>query len=690
MGLLEKALTYKKVINESGRETVMDRIAGPADTEFVSVTENSERDLLQLDDSDLTAVGVEGDLNQASHEEENLSVAETAEIADEIGLEDNDLNAEFTSSIENDNIDDQMLEEFALEGSRISNEIASPVEIKDETIDDSLISEEKSVESMVEESLVVESDFEKNIPTDEHVKDTRIEEMPQASEDISDQNQTIESENSDSEIIVEDAEMLGNFDDYLLLYETEKEINAADNLEDLFEIVLFNLMGQIGSTTSSLILPDSADESRWVMALSRGVTIDSKGLYFQSDEGFLKHLRDRPTIIDIDEFKETDGFIDDYHHFLSIDARYIAPIYYENRLLAAVILGDKVTVEDYSKEDKEFLTVVCRATGITLNNLTIKKKLQKEIEGLRESIKKYREVDWLQEQIKQEKSIDQVEVSLRHVLEELGILSFAVYRRSSSKDAYEPVFIEVEDFLGLKEARHTIPNRCNFSAHLARSESPVVIDDFKHANMLYEIFGDDAVEKMNLFRTYPFVISDSLEGFISIFRVMGKTVISDVDLKLKKIAGFVFDYLEHIDIKEHESDKFIDTLDVLYKKIEEVITNAEQLNIPVSMVMLSIKNYRRYYNLKGYEKGKDLIEEIEKIVKGRLSDHDFAIRFDRNKILLVLPGKDKHFTVPLANVIRNKIVDNFSDANIQLLVTFLTAQYPDDGNDINSLIDLIE
>jgi len=690
MGLLEKALTYKKEINESGRETVMDRIAGPADTEFANTAENSENGLLQLNDSDLTPVARVDDLDDGAEEKETFNIAEATDIADEIEIEENDLNAEFTSSIENDNIDDQMLEEFALEGNRISNEIVSPLEIKDEAIDDSSVSTEKVVDSMDDKSSVFETDIDITTENLENLKETAKEETPPPVIDVSDYEHDIENENADSGVISQDTEMIGNFDDYLLLYETEKEINVAENLEDLFEIVLFNLMGQIGSTTSSLILPDSTDESRWVMALSRGVTIDSKGLYFNSDEGFLKHLRDKPVIIDIDEYKEMDEFSDDYHHFLSIDARYIAPIHYENRLLAAVILGDKVTVEDYSKEDKEFITVVCRAAGITLNNLTVKKKLQNEIEGLRESIKKYKEIDWLQEQIKQEKSIDQVEVSLRHVLEELGILSFAVYRRSSSQDAYEPVFIEVEDFLGLKEARHTIPSRCNLSAHLARSESPVIIEDFKHANMLYEIFGDDAVDKMNLFRTYPFVISDSLEGFISIFRVMGKTVISDVDLKLKKISGFIFDYLEHIDVKEHESDKFIDTLDVLYKKIEEVITNAEQLSIPVSMVMLSIKNYRRYYNLKGYEKGKELIEEIEKIVKSRLSDHDFSIRFDRNKILLVLPGKDKHFTVPLANVIRNKIVDNFSDANIQLLVTFLTAQYPDDGNDINSLIDLIE
>ncbi|HOK01477.1 MAG TPA: hypothetical protein PKX79_02340, partial [Spirochaetota bacterium] len=35
MGLLERALKYKKELNESGKETLIDKIIGPAETEFM-------------------------------------------------------------------------------------------------------------------------------------------------------------------------------------------------------------------------------------------------------------------------------------------------------------------------------------------------------------------------------------------------------------------------------------------------------------------------------------------------------------------------------------------------------------------------------------------------------------------------------------------------------------------------------
>ncbi len=73
----------------------------------------------------------------------------------------------------------------------------------------------------------------------------------------------------------------------------------------------------------------------------------------------------------------------------------------------------------------------------------------------------------------------------------------------------------------------------------------------------------------------------------------------------------------------------------------------------------------------------------------RLSDKDFSVRYDRHKILIVLPGKDKKYAVPLANAVCNELVKNFSTHEAQLLVTFLTAAYPLDGKDTSGLIDAV-
>jgi GGDEF domain-containing protein len=80
---------------------------------------------------------------------------------------------------------------------------------------------------------------------------------------------------------------------------------------------------------------------------------------------------------------------------------------------------------------------------------------------------------------------------------------------------------------------------------------------------------------------------------------------------------------------------------------------------------------------------------LEKFIRSRLSDRDFSVRYDRNKILIVLPGKDKRYAVPLANTICSEMTQAFSTRDVQLLITFLTAEYPVDGKDAYSLVDAV-
>jgi hypothetical protein len=63
---------------------------------------------------------------------------------------------------------------------------------------------------------------------------------------------------------------------------------------------------------------------------------------------------------------------------------------------------------------------------------------------------------------------------------------------------------------------------------------------------------------------------------------------------------------------------------------------------------------------------------------------------DRSKILLVLPGKNKKFAVPLANAVRNEIAQSVTNREMQLMLVYLTAEYPEDGEDLYTLLDSIE
>jgi len=195
---------------------------------------------------------------------------------------------------------------------------------------------------------------------------------------------------------------------------------------------------------------------------------------------------------------------------------------------------------------------------------------------------------------------------------------------------------------------------------------------------------------MSVFRTYPFIAANDLLGFISVYRLKDAANLETINMWILGLSDYIFYYISNIQRLDIHESKYIDNLEVSFRRIEDELENADNLSIPLSMVLFSIKNYRRYYNIMGASGIKKLLNNIKRLIKSRLSDHDFSLRFDRHKILIILPGKDKKFAVQFANTLRNDIISTYSTREIQLLITSLCSMYPEDGKDLYSLIDAID
>jgi diguanylate cyclase (GGDEF)-like protein len=449
-------------------------------------------------------------------------------------------------------------------------------------------------------------------------------------------------------------------------------------------------MGQIGSTSSSMLVEEKPGSDRWVIAMSRGVKIDTEGLYFARSQGILSLLADPGRIIDIDEYRNDESYRDDYLTYLSVDARYIAPVMHGNKLTGAVLLGEKVSVEDYTEKEKGFISQICDSAASVLNGMLEKERLNQEISALKKNLGELNMVESLQDMIVHEGSIEKLESVIRDEFDRQGITCYALFGRMREGNSFSPVITEREDFLSLRESSFNIEEKSLLVRHLSRSEAPVIIDNFRDADLLKNSFSGIQLSRMSIFRAYPFVLGERVMGFIFIFRARENIDLRETDLKIRKISRFIFAYLHLIRETELSHRRQIDDMELVYQRIDKELDNAREIGIPVSLVLFSIKNFRRYYNAYGYERSRILLRDTEKIIADRLGDPDFSVRYGRNRFLVVLPGKDRKYAVPLASAVRNRIVDSAGEKDGQLLVTFLIAQFPDDGNDPFSLMDSLE
>lgn len=478
--------------------------------------------------------------------------------------------------------------------------------------------------------------------------------------------------------------------DFMLLYEIEKEISKSETREELYDYVLFTLMGQLGTSSSSLLMPDPENNDKWIIAQSSGVTIDNKNLFFESGSGILKELISRKNIIDVEEFKDNRELLNDYINFISIDTRLLTPLIHKSSVIGVAVIGDKITSEEYTAEEKDFLIAVGEVSAIALHKIISEENLQKENIQLKEKLEEITDINKFRETIKSETSIKNINNAIAEEFEKLGLETYAIFIKHRNDERFYPELTEADDRLSLKKSKFTLKKNDDFIRFINKPDIPIKIDNFQKSDLIRSTFKESQIQKAEIFRVYPFLVGNNIQGFIIIFNLSHNADLPMIDKKLGIVTEFLFYHIQNILYIDTSQSNYIDNVEIIFKRIEDEISNSGNLGIPLTLALISIKNYRRYYNLYGHSAFKQLLEKFEDLIKTRLSDNDFSLRYGRHKILIVLPGKDKKYAVPLVNALCQEITSQFNNNEIQLLMTSLTSEYPKDGEDLYTLMDKID
>jgi diguanylate cyclase (GGDEF)-like protein len=161
-------------------------------------------------------------------------------------------------------------------------------------------------------------------------------------------------------------------------------------------------------------------------------------------------------------------------------------------------------------------------------------------------------------------------------------------------------------------------------------------------------------------------------------------------MRLHKIVKFLFPSISSILDLDSTINIYNDLTGILYGRIENELVRSAEMNIPLSLIMVSIKNFKRFHDRFGRIEMNRLFEQIADVIKSKLYSADFSVRTDRHRFLLVLPGKDRKYSTTLANILKNEISELCSSSDFKLLVSFLISVCPDDGKDLFTLLDALD
>ncbi|MBN2401123.1 MAG: diguanylate cyclase [Spirochaetes bacterium] len=685
MGLLGKALEYKKEINRKGKVTLLDTITGPAETEML----DDEPEVNTLEKNTFN-------FNEPAEEVRNNIRDDLFDLPEDDNYSPLDalkaLKSEQTDS-DPDNLKTDREKTTKKNVVPTQYDFPNPLSAEDEPIlpkdIDAVISsgyvKEKDTESKAETSgelLEIEPYI---IPEDNYHKTGLAEN--QINGPVTESN--LHGIDATRKYSGEFGSIPGKkYNEDMTLYEIGKEISRSSTKKELFEVVIFSIMGQIGTSSASILIKNPEND-KWIIVNSNGLKSVNKTFAFETTTGIFKTVK--KDIIDIEKFKNDPDYNNNYMELTSIGIRLLIPWFFKGRVFGILALGNKITDEDYTAEEKEFIQAICEASAIEFNKINTIETIKTENESSRTGLEFIHHVNSIQEKIITNNSLKKIKDIIASEFQQLGIMTFSVFSHDKILDKYIPVITSKKP---VHDIKLSIVGTEPFISFINQKIINPRIPDFHNSEIIKTIFKETELKKMDILWIYPTVVGGHLIGFIIIFKVNDELLNNErkieIDTNFDKLSKMILLNIINIMHIDPDENRYMDNIGILFKRIDSELANAKRLAIPLTLALFSIKNYKRYGNVFGYEKAKELINNFAKLIKSRLSETDFSARFDRNKILVIFPGKDKKFVATFTNTIRNEFMQSFKKNEMQLLITFLLAEYPEDGDDMLSLMDSIE
>jgi diguanylate cyclase (GGDEF)-like protein len=127
----------------------------------------------------------------------------------------------------------------------------------------------------------------------------------------------------------------------------------------------------------------------------------------------------------------------------------------------------------------------------------------------------------------------------------------------------------------------------------------------------------------------------------------------------------------------------------LSETLEREIARAERENLPLSVIISDIDNFKRINDTYGHQTGDLFLVEIARLMNKNARRSDIVCRYGGEEFLLVLPGTNVESAAKRADEIRRKCMQlhlRQDEHDMQVSMSFGVATYPTHGSEADEII----
>lgn len=347
-----------------------------------------------------------------------------------------------------------------------------------------------------------------------------------------------------------------------------------------------------------------------------------------------------------------------------------------------ILYVDSFTPRDFSRNEIDYLVILCNQAAIALNNTELYKKLTREAQ----------EMTLLYEASQSFMSTLDFDKLLVNILERLkntfGYLNLAILLvDEETQELYPRSYINYPEYI--KKLRFKI-GRDGISGHVAETKKMYYCPDVSKDP--YYIVG---AEKAKSELCFPLMLGDRVIGTLD---VESPEIDGFTENDMKLLSGLsaqiaVALYNSQL-FEQTKALSLTDPLTSLPNRrsfdmfIEAEIRRAGRYHRSFSLLMVDFDNFKKYNDAFGHPAGDKILKKCSQLMKETIRDVDFLGRYGGDEFISVLPETDSTFALEVAERMRKTIAAQSIEPRITLSIGI--AAFPQDSNSKNTLIEIAD
>jgi len=172
--------------------------------------------------------------------------------------------------------------------------------------------------------------------------------------------------------------------DLYTIFEISRNINSVLDYETLVDSFLLTSLGQVGASSAALYLPQNGENERLVLAVSKGITDESRVRGEIDLKGSLSdYLQSAAKPLPVSEISERFSDLPEFSLLRLFPNGLVIPLIMQGELKGILILARKVSGVGFTPDDIEFLSIMANQFVVALENARLYESEKKALHDLK-------------------------------------------------------------------------------------------------------------------------------------------------------------------------------------------------------------------------------------------------------------------------------------------------------------------